>query len=208
MTDPTPLPVADVEEIAPASVEQIARVKTLAERAVSLDEQIADLSAKMTALNEEKSVITDRELVNAMTEARLEVWPMPGGFRFELATLLNASIPKDQTDAAFAFLEAHGHGDLIKRKFTIQFGRDEIAWALKFKADMAKRKRPLNVEEKVWVEPMTLGAFVREQHRDAAAEGKDPDQLVPPTLFGVFKRTYAKLAAPKAEKARAVRARK
>jgi hypothetical protein len=203
-----PLPTAEVEAVEPASADQIAKVRDLAEKAVALDEEMAELGERLAKLSEQKKVITERDLVNAMTEARLETWPMPGGFSFDLTTLLNASIPKDRQDEAFAFLEDHGHGDLIKRKFTIQFGRDEVAWAKKFMQDLAKRKKPLNVEQKIWVEPQTLGAFVREQHRNAAATGTNADELVPPTLFGVFKMTYAKLSAPKAAKERAVRSRK
>lgn len=204
------LPEAAVESAdaaTPVTPEQIARVRDLAESVVSTDELILDLSRRLTELNDKRKSIVERDLVQAMTEARLEVWPMPGGLQFELANVLNGSIPKDRQEEAFAFLEANGHGDLIKRKFTIQFGRDEVAWAKKFMQDLAKRKKPLNVEQKTWVEPQTLGAFVREQHRLASEEGKNADELVPPTLFGVFKMTFAKLAAPKAPSPRKVKAR-
>lgn len=202
-----PLPAAEVEAVEGPTDAQIAAVRRFAERAVSLEGEIALLSESLTKLNEERSVILDRELVNAMAEARLEVWPMPGGLSFELATLVNGSIPKDRQEEAFSWLEANGHGDLIKRKFTIQFGREDIAWAKKFRADLAKRKKPLNVEERMWVEPMTQGAFVREQLKLAAAEGRDPEELAPTALLGVFKRTFARLVAPKAAKARPTAAR-
>jgi hypothetical protein len=203
----THLPEADVEATPAASDAQIKRVRDLAEKAVRLDADIAEASKALAKLGEERTAIVECDLVNAMVEARLETWPMGGGLAFELALVVGASIPKDRQDEAFERLEKDGHGDLIKRKFTIQFGRDDLTWAKKFYNDCMKRKKPLNIEQKTWIEPQTFGAFVREQLKEAAAQGKDPEDLAPSLLYGVYKKTYAKLVAPKAAKPRAVSAR-
>lgn len=105
----------------------------------------------------------------------------------------------DQNEA-HVWLEDNGHGDLIKHEIKILFGRDDGSWYKKFMADCAKRKRPLDFSRRDWVDPNTLGAFVREQIRNAAAQGVPPEQAIPFKVFGVHTATVAKLVAPKARK--------
>jgi|SRR5580700_2171048 hypothetical protein len=193
------LPVADVEETA-TSIEDIAKVRAYAEAAVIYSNDIAKLELLLANKQAGYKQTVEHDLPNAMIAARLETWPLPGGARFDLATIINASIPKDQTDEAFELLEKQGHGDLIKRRIQILFGREDIAWAKKFLADCARRKRPLDLSQKAWIEPQTFSAFVREQIKQAAAEGRDPEETVPTKLFGVFKATYAKFVASKVKK--------
>lgn len=79
----------------------------------------------------------------------------------KLKTRYHAMIPKDNPEPAFEWLEAEGHGDLIKRTFAVLFGRGEEHAAQVF------RKMLLvdgwNFDEKREVHHMTLTAFVREQ---------------------------------------------
>ncbi len=202
------LPEANVEATSGPSSEQVQKIAAAAARVLEINEAEAKLAERLTILATERKALVEMTLPQAMIDAGLETWPLANGYAFNLTTLLNGSIPKDNPEPSFAFLEKNGHGDLIKRKFTIQFGRDDLAWAKKFYADCMKRKKPLNIEQKVWVEPQTLGAFVREQYKNAAAEGSNPEELVPTNLFGVFKLTYAKLTEPKAAKERKVTARR
>jgi len=188
------LPTAEVEAAPGPTDKEIAAVRDLAEKALALalrkakgDELLAQIAAEL------KDVV-EKKLPDAMRAARLETWPMPGGAHFELSTIVNAGIPKDPqaTYEAHRWLEEHGHGSLIKRRISIFFGREEIDWAKKFMRDCARRKKPLKLEEKEWVEPQTLGSFVREQLREAAANGRDSEEVAPSRLLGVFKLTYAK----------------
>jgi hypothetical protein len=198
---------ADIEEAPPVADAEIKKVRDLAERYAALNAAIEELERQANEARQEFTQISDVDLPAAMLAARLEVWPMPGGKSIELANLVNASIPKDHIPEAHAWFEAHGHGDLIKRKITILFGRDEIEWAKKFIRDCAQRKKPLNLDQKEWIEPMTLGAFVREQLKEAAIAGGNPEEYAPTALLGVFKRTYARLVGPRAVKEK-VRARR
>lgn len=190
------LPMADVEEVKVSDAD-IKRVRDAAELALSLDEDVARLTGQLASKQEALKEALERTLPNAMIAARLETWPLPGGARFDLHGIVAASIPKAFTEEAHGWLEEKGHGDLIKHRFTILFGRDDFKWAKKFAQDLARRKRPLVVERKDWVEPQTLGAFVREQVKLAAAEGRDPAEAVPANYFGVFRATVARLVKPK-----------
>ena len=93
-------------------------------------------------------------------------------------------------------------GGLIKRTIIVYFGKDEDRWAKKFMADLAKRKRPLDVERKETVHSGSLTAAVKEQIAKALEEGKDPRAELPFDLLGVYQAEVAELVAPK--KARAV----
>lgn len=201
------LPTAEVEASAGPTDAEIAIVRDTAEKAMSLTMEIARLNDELERANAGLKLLLEATLPNAMIAARLEAWPIANGSQYVLNKMVAGSITKENLPAAHAWLEEHGHGDMIKRKITIQFGRDQVSWAKKFLADCRKRKTPLNMETNEWVEPMTLGAFVREQEKLAVAEARDPEELIPSNLFSVFRLTYAKLVEPKEKRERRVTAR-
>ena len=67
-------------------------------------------------------------------------------------------------------------GDLIKNQISAEFGKGEDQSAVKFIDNI--KSLGYEPKQKVWVEPMTLKAFVREQ----IAEGVD----IPMETFGIF----------------------
>ena len=75
------------------------------------------------------------------------------------------------------------NGDLIKNQLSASFGRGEDDKAEDFKHKVSELGLP--VQQKVWVEPMTLKAFARER----IANG---DEL-PMDKFGVFVGSKTKL---------------
>jgi hypothetical protein len=90
--------------------------------------------------------------------------------------LVQASIPVRYREEAFKWLRDNGHGDLIKNQVSATFGKGEDISA----NDFIDKISSLGYEptQKVWVEPMTLKAFVREQIN----EGSE----LPMDKFGVF----------------------
>lgn len=190
----------DVEAAPPPTDEELSKVRTLAAQQLELVADIIELQDQLDAKNSKLKQNMEVDLPTLMAQLGMTDFGLVGGARVAVKTAVNASIPKDLTVDAHGFLEEHGHGGLIKRRIQILFGREDIAWAKKFLADCAKRKKPLNLDTKEWVEPQTLSAFVREQIALATNAGADPEERVPTRLFGVFKRTYAAVEVPGAKK--------
>lgn len=104
---------------------------------------------------------------------------------------IRASIAGEKAGPAVAWLDSHGHGNIVKREFVIQFNRDDEVWAKKFEADLKKRKKPLNVKRKHTVHPQTLEAFVREQ----TGLGED----LPKDTFGIYRQKITTVTRPDLE---------
>jgi hypothetical protein len=176
------------------------RVRDLAQRHLELEARIIKGETLLAQLRVELKQIDEVDLPAVMQEVGLTDFGLIGGARVEVRKFITASIPKGGEAVAYEWLELHNHGGLIKRRIQILFGREDVAWAKQFLAQCARRKRPLQLEEKMWVEPQTLMAFVREQLRNAAAVGGNPEEYAPTALLGVFERITAKIIPPKKAK--------
>lgn len=200
--DPAAAPV-DIEEAPPPSDADLARVRTLALEQVSLLRKKVTLENDLEAVNVALKLNMEKDLPDVLAQLGMTDFGLANGHRVELKETVNASIPKDPviTAQAHDWLEAARHF-IVKRRITIEFGRDEVAWARRFMADCARRKVPLHLEEKKWVEPQTLGALVRELLSRAKAESLDPEDLAPSQLLGVFRLTRAEVSGPNVPKPR------
>lgn len=139
-------------------------------------------------LDEEKAALrrlTESALPKLMEAAETDKITTKDGIEIKIDENLRGSIPKANEEDAFEWLEGHGQGKIIKRQFTIEFGKGDEAWANKFEKDLGRRKKPLNVKRKKTVHPQTLLAMLRE----ALANGED----IPLDTFGVFRQRVAKI---------------
>lgn len=130
--------------------------------------------------------ISDEDLPALMDEAEMTTCQTRDGIVVKLQEKIRGSLPKGREQPAFDWLEEHGHDDLIKREFTIQFGKDEEAWAKKFEADLRKRKKPVNVARKETIHHTTLASFVTEQLEAGVA--------IPLDTFGVYRQRTTKIS--------------
>lgn len=146
-------------------------------RAAKLEEELKQAQEKSRHLKENLLP----ELLEQVGMTSFETPDFVVGLKDEIF----GSIPKAQEDTAFKWLEEHGHENLIKRQFVIDFGKDEEAWAKKFQADLAKRKKKVNSKTKRTVHPQTLRAFIREQMETGTA--------IPLDVFGVHRRKVASI---------------
>jgi hypothetical protein len=128
--------------------------------------------------------ITEHEIPKLMDgiEGKLN---LPDGRTITISEKIRASITSDKKPLAFGWLNENGHGALIKRRFIIEFGRDQEEWAKEFEKQLGQSKTPLNVKKEENVHWQTLDAFVREQ----LGEGSD----LPLDLFGVFRQRFSKI---------------
>ena len=154
-----------LKEMADLCAEQV----VLEEEMKQLEEQ---LKAKATAARK-----LSQEIIPArMSELGLESLTLADGSSIKIKQLVHASIPVKYREEAFDWLREHGHGDIIKNQVSATFGKGEDTTASNFIDKI--EELGYQPQQKVWVEPMTLKAFVREQ----IANGSE----LPMDKFGVF----------------------
>lgn len=164
-------------------LQEVAQLQLQAEaRLAGLVEQTAEAQANLRRIQE-------RELPELMEKLELVEFTMNNGIKIKLSEIIRASIPKGSEAPAFAWLEEHNHGGLIKREIKIEFGKGDEKWANKFERDCAQRKKPLNLARKKMVHAGTLTAFVKEQLREG--------EPIPQDIFGVFRQHFTKVELPK-----------
>lgn len=129
--------------------------------------------------------ISEETLPALMDEAEMATCETRDGIVVKVQEKIRGSLPKGREAPAFAWLEEHGHEDLIKREFKIQFGKDEEAWAKRFESDLLKRKRPVNVVRTDTIHPSTLASFITEQ----LGAGVD----IPLDAFGAYRQRSTKI---------------
>lgn len=192
-----------------ASNEAMAKLHERIELAVKGQEYIAGLKEKLKTAEARLKDILEKEIPHIMENECSLTHCVSNGLDVELKREIYASLPamstianekdedrrqelQDKRDAGIKWLEENGHEDIIKRNFLVEFGRDDQAWANKFRADLKKRKNPLPMKEGEEVNFQTLSALVRslaEAHEDYPAE-----------VLGVFHKVQVKIKPVKAKK--------
>lgn len=142
----------------------------------SLEEQLKEAKGTVTHLGE-------HVLPTLMDEADLGDFTTKDGIFISVNERIRASIPARSHVEAIKWLEENGEDSIIKRQFTIEFGRDENGWADKFERDLAQRKKKLHCKRKTSVHPQTLAKAIG----DKLAEGVE----VPMETFGAFRQRFS-----------------
>lgn len=176
-------PELDIEEAPAATGDQLKNITNLAKAQIVLLAEIAAMEDVLTAKKQALKANQETDLPEAMTAAGMKSFELTDKTGAEIAgvtikEIVAASITKANLPRALPYMEKHAPG-LIKRVITVKFGKDDDAWAKKFMADMAKRKKKLDATVTETVNPQSLGAWVRE--KDAANEAVDEK------LLGVFR---------------------
>lgn len=179
------LPAAFRTEQLPAAglsrLSDLARQQREAELRVQQAEK--ELEAAAAALQQ----LRLQDVPEAMSELGISSLRLDDGSTIELHSAYHASIPSDQQDAAFSWLQQHEFGDLIKNEVKLSFGKGEDAAATKLCTSLADAGYA--PEQRRAVHPSTLKAWVREQ----AAAGRLP----PAELFGCYLHVESRLKLPK-----------
>ena len=166
----------------------LAALNQKAEELIKLEDDIQDAEDALKTLQDRHRQITQFELPELMDAAEQTDIGTKAGHRVQMDETIRASLNKHKEEA-LAYLEENDAGDLIKRTFTIQFDRDDEAWAKKFERDLAQRKKPLNSKVERTVHANTLTSWVKAR----MAEGVD----IPQETFGVFRQRFAKVKRAK-----------
>lgn len=170
------------------TAEELATVINLAERQSQLEDRIAELQKELDDTMIILRQIQERDLPEAMSQAGVEDYTLTGGKKVAIDTKIVASPTKAQQPEMLDWLESNEHEDLIKHEIKVAFGKGEfdraerlLAWV---HANMPKQK----IDDKKYVHPQTLSAFVREQMKD---------QVDLPDAFGVVVLRKSIISRPK-----------
>jgi hypothetical protein len=182
----TDIDYGDDGEAQPAGDNLLASINAAAHELQQAEERLEtaqdDVKEKTLLVKRISEVILPELMTSAVTMDHTTL----DGLRIQMAEKVRASILVAQSDDALAWLEEQGYGHLIKRQIIIEFGREDEAWAKKFLADCAKRKKPLLMTVKRAVHANTLTAFVK----DCMKNGIE----VPDNLFSIFRQNFVKLS--------------
>ncbi len=145
-----------------------------AEQLLDADAAAALAAEDLKAANKKARVLREETIPEAMAELNLDHFSIKGGRMVTVKQEVYASIPKDNEQAAFDWLNKNDFGAIIKTEVKSSFGKGEREEALKLSQELADRG--IDNKFKEGVHHSTLKAWLKEMLRD----GKD----VPMDLFG------------------------
>lgn len=156
----------------------------LSDQLVASETEVARLEELLTEAKANVRRLCEHEIPKLM-DGLDGTFNLPDGRKITITEKVRASIGGDKKPIAMRWLDEHGHGSIIKRKFTIEFGKEQEDWAKEFEKQLKDSPTPLNMKKERTVAWQTLDAFVREQ----LAEGSD----IPLDIFGVYRQRIAKV---------------
>lgn len=180
--DPKTLMDAAAASAAPDEA-ALGAVAELVARQIEAEDAVTSAEEALREAKADLELIRSDLLPSALRQYNLAELRTTEGFRVRVQEIVRASIPKARRDEAFAWLDTHGHGDLVKHVVSAAFGKGEDEDAEAAAAALAEMGCRVNDERSV--HPSTLSAFVRE--RIAAGE------QIPHDVFGVFQGHVAKI---------------
>jgi hypothetical protein len=162
-------------------------VRDLALRLVRETGALEALRAEVARREKDLKDLAERQLPEKFTAVGITALPLTNGATIEVKPFVGASIEEEKREAAYAWLERVGAGDLVKNLVTLAFGRGEDALAT-FIHGVAQRAG-LTAEIKKSVNYQTLQAWVRD--RLGRGEGVDTGVIT------VYAGQVAKIKLPK-----------
>jgi hypothetical protein len=185
------------QDTAPTPSDALGKIRDAARRLRDLEAEIVDLTERTTEKKAEVSQLKQKELVDLMNEAGVDNIGLPAegnmpAYDAKAGAYYHANIgadwPPEKRDAAFAWLEEHGHGDLLKAVVTVAFGRRELEQARTLENTLRDMGLSPNLSMSVpWA---TLTAWLKEQVERRHAQ--PPLELLGATVGQIVKLTPRK----------------
>lgn len=158
----------------------LSKLSEIIENRNTAEEKVIELEAQLEAA---KSVVKniDNNIIPTLLDGIEGDLTLPDGRVVSVKEQVRGSIKSDMKYAGYRWLEEHGHGSLIKKKMTLEFGRNqqELAQLVQEKLSSEDFGQPLNIQQESTVHASTLSAFVRQQ----LSEGVD----LPSEYFSIFR---------------------
>lgn len=163
----------------------MAQLTSTASDQAHAEARVARLEEELAEAKEHLRQLSENIMPELMEQAGMEEFSTKDGLSIKISEKIRGSIPKGNEAPAFRWLDENGHGNLIKRQFMIDFGKDQEKLVRKFEADLKRRKTPLNVSTKMSVHPSTLQSFIKDQ-LEAGVQ-------IPLDTFGAYRQRFSKI---------------
>lgn len=153
----------------------IGEMTALAQELILAERAVKDQETRLSELKEHARVLREESLPMMLLELNVTSFKMDTGQTISCKQDVYASIPAARRDEAFAWLDRHGFGGIIKTQVSVQLpkGSQELAE----KCILALGNLGVQPELKEEVHPQTLKAWLREQLEKA-------DNKIDLELFG------------------------
>lgn len=166
----------------------LAEITALAHALVAADRNVELINQQLKDAAEKARMLREESLPMAMLELGVQSMQLNTGEKVAIKQDVYAAIPVASRDDAYAWLEQHGFGGLIKTGLELQFSKGE-AERMEAAAKML-RDQGYQPEIERGVHAQTLKAFLREQLEAGNAE-------LPLDLFGARPVWTAKITPAK-----------
>ncbi len=156
--------------------DELHSISVMAHNQVRLEQEIMNLQETLSQKSDQLRNLAEVLIPEAMMAIGLSELKLSGGESLSIKKFYSASISPENLSGALNWLRTTGNDDIIKNNVICQFGKGEDDTAQL--AVELLRSKGLQPEQKTFVHPMTLKAFVKERIENA--------QDLPQELFGVF----------------------
>ena len=163
----------------------LGKISALAEQMVEKDREIAKAELALKKLKQLREDIAESELPELMMSVGITELKTRNGLPLKLEKKLFTNIAKDRKPRAIAWLDAHGHGGMVKRNVVVGFN----------KCEEEKVKRLLKLIGKGWpnhkVELDVNAATVKALVARLLKAGEEVDK----EIFGVHTKDIVKVSS-------------
>ena len=177
------MPDYDYPEDVPVGDDALARIAQLAADLRVAKGDVEEIENALKTAKDLMLQIAEHDLPEALATVGMSEVRLADGTRVSVADNIFARITAENEQAAFGWLNQHGHGNLIKREFKIAFGRDQEDWAATFETNLGAQG--VQYDRKQGVHHSTLKSFIKGQLEDGVE--------LPEDIFGVHRKSVAKL---------------
>lgn len=155
----------------------LAEVSALCTAMIEAEKEVELQEEELKSAKERVRQLKEESIPMAMQELGLDSMKLTTGQKVSIKQDVYAAIPAAQRGEAYAWLDNHGFGGLIKTNVSVSFGKGEKENALNAVAILQKVGLAPDLTQSVHAQ--TLCAFLREQMADA-----ESSKTLPLDLFG------------------------
>lgn len=180
----------------PVDAGNLGEVSALATALCEAEDAVEQAEQQLKILKERERKLREEDLPGAMEEVGLKKLTLANGAQISVGLEIYVSVPEHRKAAAYAWLEQHDFGGLIKTSLISSFGREEEEQERMRQVAELLAQSEVQFTAKQEVNAQTLKAWLREQL--ALGTEVPEDRRVPLDLFGARPVDCAKVKRPKA----------
>lgn len=161
----------------------MSEITKLAEAQHAAELEVSRCESALEKAKEEFKELSEKVLPQKMEDLGISDYTTTSGIHIEVKEKIRGSLPTENKEKGYTWLEEKGFGGLIETAVVVPFKRGEIDKAKELVEELKEKKRLSNLER--GVHHARLDGFIREQ----LAQGKD----IPLNIFGVYRQRVAKV---------------